>query len=194
MPPKALPPAHHVDIDPSNSRPLGPPLKLTHAEELGAVMAYLTNLGANAMIPVSIDPTIPVDPQLILEFNTRSPRAREEVKSLVADTWAANPVVVISEVRSSRQPASKTVKAILEDLDLSPLPIEMDVDLRSDGERLRRLMYRLTRSKSVPIVLVGGKAIGTVDEFEKQHANGQLHKKILAAGTKIRAGKSKKMR
>lgn len=96
------PPSHELHIQAQAHADKIPQffLRLSPSEELGAVVAYLTSLGANAMIPPSIDPSSPVDPDLILEFNTRSPRAREEVKALMADTWAANPVVVISEVRS----------------------------------------------------------------------------------------------
>jgi len=143
------------------------------------------------MIPSSIDPSTPLDPEFILEFNTRSPRAREEVKALMADTWAANPVVVISE---SRQPASKAVKTVLEDLNLHPMPIEIDVDLRSDGEQLRQLMYRLTSSKSLPIVLIGGRTVGTLEEFEKQHKAGQLQKRISAAGATMARRAKRKQR
>lgn len=75
------------------------PLKLTLAEELGAVVAYLTSLGANARIPHTIDPTRPIDAELILGFNTRSSKASAEVSELVRETWEINPVVMFGEVR-----------------------------------------------------------------------------------------------
>lgn len=77
----------------------GAPLKLTLAEELGAVVAYLTSLGANARIPNTIDPSRPIDAELILGFNTRSARASAEVAELVRETWEINPVVMFGEVR-----------------------------------------------------------------------------------------------
>lgn len=76
----------------------GPTLKLTLAEELGAVVAYLTSLGANAHIPTSIDPSQPLDADLILGFNTRSSRASAEVAELVRETWQITPVVLFGEV------------------------------------------------------------------------------------------------
>lgn len=77
----------------------GSALKLTLAEELGAVVAYVTSLGAHANIPTSIDPARPIDAELILGFNTRSPRASTEVAELVRETWQINPVVLFGDVR-----------------------------------------------------------------------------------------------
>jgi hypothetical protein len=74
------------------------PLVLSTEEELGAVVAYLTSPGANARIPSHIDPSKPLDAQIILGFNIRSPRARTEVEELVKETWSINPVVVFGEV------------------------------------------------------------------------------------------------
>jgi len=76
-----------------------PALKLTPAEELGAVVAYLTSIGANARISPSIDPSKPLDAELILGFNARSSRASAEVAELVRETWQINPVVMFGEVR-----------------------------------------------------------------------------------------------
>lgn len=76
-------------------------LVLTPEEELGAVIAYLTSLGANARIPSSIDPAKPIDAELIVGFNTQSPRAKAEVKELVSETWNINPVLAFGEVSRS---------------------------------------------------------------------------------------------
>lgn len=95
-PPAKAGAGHGVNSPPSS----GSPLKLTLAEELGAVVAYLTSIGANARIPHSIDPLVPIDAELILGFNTRSSRASAEVSELVRETWEINPVVMFGEVRS----------------------------------------------------------------------------------------------
>ena len=41
-----------------------------------------------------------LDPQLVLDFDTRSPQAAEELDELVRDVWHRNPVVIFSKVRS----------------------------------------------------------------------------------------------
>jgi hypothetical protein len=51
------------------------------------------------VIPTDIDPAQPIDPQLVIDFDTRSPRAEEEVANIVSDVWLRNPVVVFSKVK-----------------------------------------------------------------------------------------------
>ena len=60
--------------------------------------AFMAALPQN-VIPTDIDPTEPIDPQLVLDFDTRSPRAGEEVDNVVSDVWLRNPVVVFSKVK-----------------------------------------------------------------------------------------------
>ena len=109
VPDRPYPPLTHLYRAPPHDRPPSstqaqqtPSITLTPTEELGAIVAYLTSLGANAMIPSTVDPSLPIDPELVLEFNTRSDRARTEVAELVSETWALNPVVLFTEVRLPR--------------------------------------------------------------------------------------------
>lgn len=60
--------------------------------------AFMAALPQN-VIPTDIDPTLPIDPQLVLDFDTRNPRAEEEVANIVSDVWLRNPVVVFSKVK-----------------------------------------------------------------------------------------------
>jgi hypothetical protein len=53
------------------------------------------------VIPSNIDPMQPIDPQLVLDFDTRGPQAEEEVIDIVTDVWISNPVVVFCKVRGS---------------------------------------------------------------------------------------------
>ena len=75
-----------------------PEIVLSPEQELGAVTAFMAALPQN-VIPTDIDPTQPIDPQLVLDFDTRSPRAEEEVANIVSDVWLRNPVVVFSKVK-----------------------------------------------------------------------------------------------
>lgn len=74
-----------------------PQLQLTSEQELAAITTFLASLPQN-VIPTHVDPSRPIDPQLVLDFNTRSPQAVQEVEQLVADTWARYPVVLFSKV------------------------------------------------------------------------------------------------
>lgn len=74
-----------------------PQVQLTPEQELAAVSSFLASLSAN-VIPPSVDPLRPIDPQLVLEFDTRSSRAGEEVQAMVEDVWSRNPVMLYSKV------------------------------------------------------------------------------------------------
>jgi hypothetical protein len=75
-----------------------PQLQLDESQELTAVSSFLASLPQN-VIPLSVDPSQPIDPQLVLDFDTRSPRAVDEVRDMVADVWLRNPVILYSKVR-----------------------------------------------------------------------------------------------
>ena len=59
--------------------------------------SFLASLPQNA-IPSFVDPSRPIDPQLVLDFDTRSPRAADEVRAIVEDVWTQNPVVLFAKV------------------------------------------------------------------------------------------------
>jgi hypothetical protein len=81
------------------SAPLKEQVRLSPDQELAAVSSFLASLPQN-VIPPSVDPLQPIDPQLVLDFDTRSPRAPTEVQVMVEDVWARNPVVLYSKVGS----------------------------------------------------------------------------------------------
>ena len=84
--------------------PPGPPPRpdvlLSPEQELGALTAFMAALPQN-VIPSNIDPSQPIDPQLVLDFDTRSPEAVDEIDDVVLGVWMNNPVVLFSKVRHS---------------------------------------------------------------------------------------------
>lgn len=77
-----------------------PPLQLTPAQELAAITSFLASLPQN-VIPSNVDPSLPIDPQLVLDFDTRTSQALVEVAQLEHDAWVRYPVVLYSKVRVS---------------------------------------------------------------------------------------------
>jgi hypothetical protein len=75
----------------------GTRIKLNTAQELAAISSFLASLPQN-LIPPSVDPSVPIDPQLVLDFDTHSPRAADEVQAMVDDVWLQNPVFLYSKV------------------------------------------------------------------------------------------------
>ena len=72
-------------------------LVLTPEQEIGVLVAFMTAVKSN-VIPPDVDPSKPLDPQLVVGFDTRADGAKEEVDSVVEETWSNYPVVIFSQV------------------------------------------------------------------------------------------------
>lgn len=99
---------------------------LDPAQELAALTAFMAALPQN-VLPTTVDPVQPLDPQLILDFDTRSPGASDEVAEVVHDAWYRNPVVLFTKSRSS---VSRELKTYVDALNLKPAQTVFDVDER----------------------------------------------------------------
>ena len=85
---------HHLQpIHPSR-----PPLVLSQAEELAALSAFIAALPHN-VLPPSVDPNTPLDPQLVLDFDPRSESARDELARLTDQIWSRFPVMLFAKAR-----------------------------------------------------------------------------------------------
>lgn len=185
-----------------------PELQLNAEQELAAISFFLASLPQN-VIPPTVDPKVPIDPQLVIDFDTRSPRAKEEVQVLVEEVWSRNPVFVYSKVgmRCSFvhflkftvttpqyfSPAARELKSLLSDLYLKPAPTIIDVDVREDSDILTPMLARLTGT-DLPVLLVGGKVVGSTKEVRDLLENEKLQQMITAAGSQINGAKRKKHR
>ncbi|KAL6300482.1 hypothetical protein BKA93DRAFT_819435 [Sparassis latifolia] len=181
------PPGTASDYRPNNTA--RPPIQLNATQELAAVSSFLASLPQN-VIPSSVDPSQPIDPQLILDFDTRSPQAAEEVETVVQDVWARNPVVLYSKFHS---PISREIKQILADMYLRPEPTIIEVDQRPDELVLTPILFRLTSASELPILLVGGRTVGTsMQEIRYLKDKGELHRMITKAGGEIYGARRRK--
>lgn len=91
-----LPADYQWKLKPSTAE--RPQVQLNESQELAAVSSFLASLPQN-VIPPFVDPSRPIDPQLVLDFDTRSPRAADGVQEIVEDVWTRNPVILFSKVR-----------------------------------------------------------------------------------------------
>ena len=83
---------------PHHGPPPRPDVLLSPEQELGALTAFMAALPQN-VIPSNIDPSRSIDPQLVLDFDTRSPEAKDEIDDVVIGVWMNNPVVLFTKVR-----------------------------------------------------------------------------------------------
>ncbi|KAI0745928.1 hypothetical protein C8Q76DRAFT_44761 [Earliella scabrosa] len=171
--------------NPANSRPQ---ITLNQTQELAAVSSFIAALPQN-MIPLHVDPSKPLDPQLILDFDTSGPHADEELQAVIQDVWTRNPVMLYSKVHS---PLSREIKQVLDTLYLRPAPTIVDVDQRPDENVLVPLLFRLTETNELPILLVGGRTVGHPKEIKYLAAKGELQKAITEAGGVVDGARKKK--
>lgn len=75
-----------------------PQLALSPTEELAALSAFIAALPHN-VLPPSVDPNAPLDPQLVLDFDPRSESASDELDSLVEHVWSRFPVMLFTKAR-----------------------------------------------------------------------------------------------
>ena len=78
-----------------------PQITLTPEEELAALSGFILSLPDQNILPSSVDSSQPIDPQLILDFDTRTDGAEAELKRLVAATWENYPVVIYTKVSTA---------------------------------------------------------------------------------------------
>ncbi|KAH7108356.1 hypothetical protein BKA62DRAFT_746820 [Auriculariales sp. MPI-PUGE-AT-0066] len=125
--------------------------------ELGALVGFLAALASNSL-PLTIDPSQHIDPELVLGFNTHTgdEKVQAEVENIVDDTWMRNPVVIFSELHSTVASLGREAKSIISEYRLYPEPTVFEVDQRVDAAVLRPLVRRLTGAKHMPVVLVAG--------------------------------------
>ncbi|KDN49713.1 hypothetical protein RSAG8_01778, partial [Rhizoctonia solani AG-8 WAC10335] len=164
------------------------PLHLTPAMELGALVAFITDRAAENALPQTIDPQQQIPADVMLDFDTRSDFAQLEVDDLVQDTWMRNPVVIFSKVHS---PQGRDLKKIFASYKLKPAPVIFEIDQREDVAVLEPVLYRLTGEASLPIVLLGGRSIGSPADIAKLHESGDLERAMKSAGVTIVPPKKK---
>lgn len=77
---------------------------------------------------------------------------------------------------------------------LKPEPTIIDVDVRDDADVLTPIITRLTPSPGLPVLLIGGKYIGSVDQIRALYKSGELRKLVAESGAVIDGAKRRKHR
>lgn len=169
-----------------------PQITLTPEEELAALSSFIISLPDQNILPPTVDPSQPIDPQLILDFDTRADGAEAELKRLVAATWDNYPVVMYTKPSA----VTRELRTLIDSLNLRPTPIVIDINERLDVDTLEPVLQRLTGSPSFPILLVDGVVIdvSTPDRVQELTKSGTLKKLVSEAGATINGGKRKKGR
>ena len=86
---------------------------------------------------------------------------------------------------------SRRAKALLASYDLSPPPTIIEVDQRTDSEVTIPLLKRLTGAEQLPVAIIGGNPIRSIQEFRALVKSGALNDMVAASGAKINGKKVK---
>jgi len=169
-----------------------PQISLTPEQELAALSGFIISLPAQNVIPQTVDPSKPIDPQLVLDFDTRADGAVAEMKQLEHDVWESNPVVLYYSKSSA---AARELISIIDSYYLDPAPVMINLHDRHDAEVLEPLLERIT-SSSLPILLIHGQPVdvSTVDRVRYLSISGALQTLVSEAGAIIDGAKRKKGR
>jgi len=169
-----------------------PQIHLTPEQELAAVSSFIISLPAQNVIPQTVDPSKPIDPQLVLDFDTRTDGAVAEMKQLEHDVWESNPVVLYYSKPSA---AARELRSIIDSYYLDPAPVMIELHNRHDAEVLEPLLERIT-SSSLPILLIHGQPVdvSTVGRVRYLSTSGALQTLVSEAGAVVDGSKRKKGR
>lgn len=77
---------------------------------------------------------------------------------------------------------------------LASLDALAHVHILADEEVLKPLLHRLTGTDELPLLLIGGKVIGSAQEVRYMHSKGDLARAITKAGAIVDGAKKKKGR
>ncbi|WVQ86239.1 hypothetical protein IAT38_008407 [Cryptococcus sp. DSM 104549] len=150
---------------------------LNKGEELAALIGFVTSTTSNAL--PDLDPTIPIDPSLILEFDPSTPNAPKDIDILQWEVNTLYPVVLFGRMRD---PYHREIKKILASLNMAPAPLVIDVDQREDSHVFIPVLERLLGSSKLPQLLLQGEVVGDYHEVMDMVAAGKLKDKLVGSG------------
>ncbi|WVW83025.1 hypothetical protein I302_105041 [Kwoniella bestiolae CBS 10118] len=159
-------------------------------EEFAALISFVTSTTANAL--PSLDPSKPIGPHTVLDFDPTHPNAREDLLLLQNEINAMYPLVLIGKMRD---PYHREIKRILSEYRISPAPLIIDVDQRRDHQIFIPLLSRLlsTSEEDLPQLVLKGNSLGSYHDILSLRDRGELKEIFENSGSiQIRENQKKK--
>ncbi|KZV73063.1 hypothetical protein PENSPDRAFT_556786, partial [Peniophora sp. CONT] len=126
--------------------------------EFAALTSFLAAHEQHAL-PAETELEVPLDPELILDFDPSAPHALEELAQVQLDVWQQNPIVVFGKVCGfSLQPATRRLREALAEIDLRVDATIIELDTREDGAIIENALRRLVPESSaeIPVLFLNG--------------------------------------
>jgi len=138
----------------------------------------------------SLDPSVPLEPSIVLDFDPSRPSARDDLDLLVTEISTIFPVVLMGKMRD---PWLREVKKMLAEFKITPPPLVIDVDQRRDHATFIPLIARLIGTTELPQLLLQGKSLGSYHDVLALRDAGTARSTIEASGVvSMRDAKKKK--
>ncbi|WWC89983.1 uncharacterized protein L201_004913 [Kwoniella dendrophila CBS 6074] len=141
-------------------------------EEFAALISFITSTTANAL--PSIDPSKPLDPHKVLDFDPTHSNAKEDLILLQQEINTMYPIILIGKMRD---PYHREIKRILSEYKITPSPLIIDVDQRRDSEIIIPLFSRLLDlgdKDELPQLVLQGKSLGSYHDILNLRDQGKL--------------------
>ncbi|ADV19495.1 Hypothetical Protein CGB_A2760C [Cryptococcus gattii WM276] len=145
-------------------------------EELAALISFVTSTTSN-VIP-HLDPSVPLDPSVILDFDPSHPNARDDLLLLQTEINALYPLVLYGRMRD---PHYREIKRLLSEVKITPAPLVIEVDQRKDHKVFIPTVARLLGDE-LPVITLQGKKLGGYKEIMAMHEAGTLKDRLQKDG------------
>ncbi|KAK7687014.1 hypothetical protein QCA50_009513 [Cerrena zonata] len=126
--------------------------------------------------------TVKVDPSETVDLRVFTPDGDDNWENHLKTLRTKYPLVVFSKTYC---PYSRRAKALLESYQIKPAPFVVEIDTRSDGPIIQKLLGRLTGRSTVPNVLVKAQSIGGSDDVHSLHDKNTLKDLLLESGLEV---------
>ncbi|UOH81406.1 hypothetical protein LQV05_004075 [Cryptococcus neoformans] len=157
-------------------------------EELAALISFVTSTTSN-VIP-QVDPSVPLDPSVILDFDPLHPNARDDLHLLQTEINALYPLVLFGRMRD---PHHREIKRLLSEVKITPAPLIVEVDQRKDRNVFIPTVARLLGDE-LPVITLQGKRLGGYKEIMAMHETGTLNDRLQKGGAVLVREIKKKMK
>ena len=152
------------------------------------IKQFITSSTANSLPPV--DPTLPLDPSIILDFDPTTENAKQDMQLLQDEINSLYPIVLFGRMRD---PWHREVRGMLAEYKITPAPLLVDVDQRRDHHAFAGILARIFGTKELPLLVLNGVALGSYHDVLALREAGTLKSRLEAnGGVSVRVAKKKK--
>ncbi|KAF9816766.1 hypothetical protein IEO21_03928 [Rhodonia placenta] len=130
---------------------------------------------------------VEVNPDDSIDLDVYAPDGNSNWESHMKVLKEEHPLVIFSKTYCPEYhfSFSQRAKSLLHSYELDPPPVVIELNTRSDGPMIQKILARLTGRRTVPNILLQGKSIGGSDDIHALHEEHKLKDTLEAAGLEV---------